>query len=160
MSEPASRLSPLQVRPMCRQDLDAVLRLEEAAYPHPWSRGIFEDCLKVGYHCRVYESGGELIGYSVHSVAVGEGHLLNLCVAPWQQGRGHGRAMLRRVMDEIRQQGAHTLFLEVRLSNDAARALYESEGFNEVGRRFDYYPAAGGREDALVYARELLPTGD
>ncbi|RTZ71213.1 MAG: ribosomal-protein-alanine N-acetyltransferase [Gammaproteobacteria bacterium] len=155
MSEPASSLPFLQARPMREADLDAVLRIEEDAYPYPWSRGIFADCLKVGYQCRVYEKEGEIVGYSVHSTAAGEGHLLNLCVAPQHQSQGHGRRMLRKVMAEMREQGADTLFLEVRLSNKAAQALYESEGFNEVGRRFDYYPAAGGREDALVYACAL-----
>ena len=157
MSEPASNLPFLAARPMREDDLGEVLRIEETAYPHPWSRGIFEDCLQVGYHCRVYERSGEIVGYSVHATAAGEGHLLNLCVAPEHRSQGHGRRMLRKVMEEARAQGADTLFLEVRLSNRVAQALYESEGFNEVGRRFDYYPAAEGREDALVYACVLSP---
>ena len=92
MSEPASSLPFLQTRPMREEDLDAVLRIEEDAYPHPWSRGIFADCLKVGYQCRVYEKEGEIVGYSVHSTAAGEGHLLNLCVAPQHQSQGRGSA--------------------------------------------------------------------
>ena len=90
---------------MREEDLDAVLRIEEDAYPHPWSRGIFADCLKVGYQCRVYEKEGEIVGYSVHSAAAGEGHLLNLCVAPQHQSQGHGRRMLRKVMAEMREPG-------------------------------------------------------
>ncbi len=149
--------SRLSVREMQPRDLAEVLEIERTAYSHPWTLGIFRDCLRTGYHCRVYEAEGRLVGYSVHSVAVGEAHLLNLCVRPECQGRGFGRAMLRRVMREAAARGADTLFLEVRVSNAAARALYESEGFNEVGRRFDYYPALEGREDAVVYARVLAP---
>ncbi len=155
MAEAFLQEEALFARAMREADLDRVLSIERRAYPHPWSRGIFNDCLRVGYHCRVYEQEEELIGYSVHSVAVGEAHLLNLCVSPAHQSRGFGRRMLRSVIEEAARQGADTLFLEVRLSNHRARALYESEGFNEVGRRFDYYPADGGREDALVYARAL-----
>ncbi len=155
MNEPVPLPFSFQVRAMREQDLDQVLRIEEASYQHPWSRGIFRDCLRVGYHCRVYIREEEILGYTVHSVAVGEAHLLNLCVSPAHRSRGHGRALLRHVLQEAGEQGARVLFLEVRASNRVAQALYHSEGFNEVGRRFDYYPAGQGREDALVFARTL-----
>ena len=155
MAEVSLQAETFSVRPMREVDLDEVLHIERSAYDHPWSRGIFSDCLQVGYQCRVYEQEGELIGYSVHSVAAGEAHLLNLCVKPSRQSQGFGRRLLRAVMAEAKRQGADTLFLEVRLSNHVAQALYESEGFNEVGRRFDYYPAGKGREDAIVYACSL-----
>ncbi len=155
MASRAEAAALLRLRPMTANDLDAVVAIDARAYPHPWSRGIFADCLEVGYHCHVLERDGEVVGYTIHSAAVGEAHLLNLCVDPDYQGRGYGRFLLRQVMAMARRQGAKTLFLEVRVSNDPARALYESEGFNEVGRRFDYYPAGKGREDALIYARHL-----
>lgn len=155
MAEVIRKPTAMEMRPMQSADLDEVMRIEKASYPHPWTRGIFSDCLEVGYQCRIFEEGGEILGYSVHSVALDEAHLLNLCVAPEQRSRGIGRKMLRQVMREVAGMGAETIFLEVRLSNQVARALYESEGFNEVGRRFDYYPAQGGREDALVYACSL-----
>ena len=155
MNEPVPLHFSLQVRAMREQDLDQVLRIEEASYQHPWSRGIFQDCLQVGYHCRVYTREEEILGYTVHSVAVGEAHLLNLCVSPDHRSRGYGRVLLRHVLREAGEQGARVLFLEVRISNRVAQALYHSEGFNEVGRRFDYYPAGRGREDALVFARML-----
>lgn len=150
----------LRKRLMTLADLPRVLRIEERAYPFPWSPGVFKDCLQVGYQCRVCEQEGRILGYSVHSVAAGEAHLLNLCVDPGVQRQGVGRWLLRQVMEEAHRAGAETLFLEVRLSNRAARKLYESEGFNEVGRRFDYYPANKGREDALVFARTLFGNHD
>ncbi|HIE54579.1 MAG TPA: ribosomal-protein-alanine N-acetyltransferase [Chromatiaceae bacterium] len=156
MSETAPSPLILRARPMRTADLDEVVAIEQEAYPHPWTRGIFADCLEVGYHCQVFELGGELVGYSLHSAAAGEAHLLNLCVAPRFQGQGIGRNILRQVLARAREQGADTLFLEVRVSNEIAQALYESEGFHEAGRRFDYYPADGGREDALIYACPLL----
>jgi len=146
----------LSDRPMADADLPAVMRIEEQVYPHPWSRKIFHDCLRTGYECLVYEASQEILAYSVMSAAAGEAHLLNLSVHPQQQGNGLGRQVLRRVIQRAREKPADTLFLEVRVSNQVARRLYESEGFNEIGQRFGYYPADNGREDALVFALPLL----
>ena len=103
------------------------------------------------------EAGANLLGYGVLSAAAGEAHILNLCIAPEYQGRGHGRRLLRRMLDLARWHQALQVFLEVRPSNPRAIQLYRDEGFNEIGRRPRYYPARDGREDALVMAIELLP---
>lgn len=145
----------LRLRSMTAADLEAVHAIEERAYEFPWSLGIFQDCLRVGYRCWVYLHGERIVGYGVMSLAVGEAHILNLCVDPYYQGKGLGRRLLRRLLNLGREGGADTLFLEVRLSNLGAKSLYLSEGFNEIGRRPGYYPAANGREDALVLARAL-----
>ena len=143
-------------RAMRTQDLEAVSRIELTAYPHPWTFGIFRDCLAAGYECWVLERSGELIGYGVLSVAGGEAHVLNVCVAPSEQGHGLGRRVISRLLDLARWHRAERVFLEVRPSNVAAVALYDSIGFNEIGRRPNYYPGKRGREDALVMAMELL----
>lgn len=147
----------LELRPMQRVDLPRVMEVEPRAYSHPWTVGIFRDCLRVGYSCWVLQAPqlDELIGYGVLSLAVGECHILNLTVRPERQGQGHGRHLLRAFLDKARERGAETAFLEVRPSNTPALALYRSEGFNEVGLRRGYYPASRGREDALVMARQL-----
>lgn len=150
------------MRPMRIEDLDAVMVVERRAYPFPWSIGIFRDCLFAGYPAWVLLEGGAFIGHGVLSVAADEAHVLNVCVDPARQGRGHGRILLRALVDAARGRGASRVFLEVRPSNPAAIALYEDEGFNEIGRRPRYYPAANnGREDAIVMAMELLgdPSG-
>lgn len=143
-------------RAMRPQDLEAISRIELSAYPHPWTLGIFRDCLSSGYECWVLERSGELIGYGVLSVASGEAHVLNLCVAPSEQGAGLGRRILSRLLDLARWHHAERVFLEVRPSNTHAIALYDRVGFNEIGRRPNYYPGKRGREDALVMAMELL----
>ena len=144
------------LRPMREADLDEVMRIEVRAYPFPWTRGIFRDCLHAGYPMWVQEQAGQLVGYGVLSVAAGEAHLLNLCTAPGHQGRGLARRMLQALLRIARAQEAQRVFLEVRPSNPQAIALYHSEGFNEIGRRPRYYPSEQGREDALVMALELV----
>lgn len=146
-----------RVRPMKQVDVDAVSAIENRSYVFPWTPGIFRDCLRAGHQCWVLEAGSQLLGYGVLSAAAGEAHLLNLCIAPEYQGRGHGRRLLRRMVDLARWHHAQQVFLEVRPSNPAAIALYRDEGFNEIGLRPNYYPAAKGREDAIVMALELLP---
>lgn len=145
-----------QLRVMAEADLDAVMRIEVRAYPFPWTHGIFRDCLRAGYPAWVLELDGALIGYGMLSVAADEAHILNVCAAPEVQGRGHGRRLLRALVQQARMRGAQRLFLEVRPSNPHAMALYLAEGFNEIGRRPRYYPAHDGREDAIVMAMELL----
>ena len=142
-------------RRMSASDLDGVVAIEEAIYPHPWTRGNFGDSLAAGYECWVVECGGDMAGYCVAMIAAGEAHLLNLSVAgPWQR-RGIGREVLDFVLDTARRAGAERIFLEVRPSNDAARALYAAAGFTEIGARRSYYPAGADREDAIVLQLEL-----
>ncbi len=147
---------PVQLRPMHAEDVNAVMKVECAAYPFPWTAGIFRDCLRIGYCCWVAEADDGIAGYAVMSVGAGEAHLLNLCVAPARQRTGLGRRMLDHVLDLARNHRAKTVFLEVRPSNPAALHLYRVAGFVEVGLRNAYYPAARGqREDAIVLALPL-----
>lgn len=155
MSAQPALLPPL--RPMRQADVDVVAGIEKRAYVFAWTPGIFRDCLRAGHQSWVLEDSGVILGYAVLSVAAGEAHLLNICIAPEYQGRGHGRRLLRRMVDLARWHLADRIFLEVRPSNPAAKALYDAEGFNEIGRRPNYYPATHGREDAIVMAMELLP---
>jgi ribosomal-protein-alanine N-acetyltransferase len=144
------------IRPMRADDLDQVVRIEEAAYEFPWTASIFRDCLRVGYDCSVHLAGERIVGYLVLSYGGGEAHVLNLAVAPEAQNAGYGRRLLRRAQRQSVRYGADFLFLEVRPSNRAAVHLYRSEGFRTVGRRRDYYPSDHGREDALVLRLDLL----
>ncbi|MCP3661097.1 MAG: ribosomal protein S18-alanine N-acetyltransferase [Gammaproteobacteria bacterium] len=146
----------LTMRPMSGADLDLVMQLETRCYDFPWTLGIFEDSLRVGYSCWVYSLDDEVIGYGVMSVAVGEAHILNLCIGPDYQGHGLGRRLLRRLLTLAKEHRADTAFLEVRISNRTALRLYNDEGFNELGRRRGYYPSQEGREDAIVLALSLL----
>ncbi len=138
-------------RPMTTADLERVMAVEVQAYPFPWSRGHFADSLAAGYHAQMLLRDDRLLGYYVAMPGVDEMHLLNLTVAPDHQRRGHARTLLAHLAAAARAAGAALVWLEVRESNQRARALYERWGFEAVGRRKGYYPAGHGRrEDALV----------
>lgn len=145
----------MRLRAMQPADVARVMPVERAAYEFPWSEGIFRDCLRIGYCCRVLEDQTALVGHGIMSVAAGECHVLNLCIHPDYQRRGLGRQLLLHLLDAARARRAHLAILEVRASNKAAFALYDGLGFNEIGIRKDYYPRRRGREDALVLARNL-----
>lgn len=146
-----------QLRSMQGPDVPQVADIEDRAYAFGWSVGIFRDCLRAGHACWVLEQGREIIGYGVLSTGAGEAHVLNLCVDPLHQRKGHGRRLLRRLLDSARWHGVGSVFLEVRPSNPGAQQLYHEFGFCEIGRRPNYYPAKKGREDAIVMALEMLP---
>ena len=140
---------------MTTGDLDAVQAVEASAYRHPWSRSNFIDSLAAGYLAEVLACDGGVTGYFIAMVGAGELHLLNLTVAPAQQGLGLGHLLLDAVQDHGRRLGLATLLLEVRRSNVRAQTLYLRRGFATVGERRGYYPAAQGREDALVMGLPL-----
>ena len=140
----------VRFRAMTPGDVPAVAAVERASYHFPWSEGIFRDCLRVGYLCRVAELDAAVVAYGVVAMGAGEAHILNLCVRADLRGRSVGRQMLALLLERSRQAGMEAVFLEVRPSNLHAIALYQSVGFVQVGLRRGYYQAEGGREDALV----------
>jgi len=155
-------LKPLeaQFEAMTPAWLDAVLRVEQSAYSQPWTKGNFLDSLNAGYQAQLLTAGNapdaQLLGYFVAMKGVDEVHLLNITVAPDHQRQGWARIMLDGLAIWSRAQGAQWLWLEVRVSNARAKAVYECYGFRHVGTRRNYYPAgASAREDAVVMSLAL-----
>ena len=147
------------IRPMRTLDVAQVVAIERASYQFPWSEGIFRDCLRVGYVCRVVGTARELMGYGVMSSGAGEAHILNLCIGESFRCRGLGRGLMLSLIERAGMLGAGEAFLEVRPSNTAAIRLYLSMGFAQVGVRRGYYQAVGGREDAAVLKLALADAG-
>ena len=145
-------------RPLAEADIEAVVALEREAHAAPWTAGNFRDALAAGYGVAVGAADGLVVAYGVLLFAPGEAQVLNLTVAPEARRLGIGRALLKRFLADARARGAEQCFLEVRMSNEAAIALYAREGFVPVGRRANYYPVQGPgpREDALVMRRALV----
>jgi [ribosomal protein S18]-alanine N-acetyltransferase len=143
------------IRPMRVTDVADVVAIERASYQFPWSEGIFRDCLRVGYVCRVVTFSRQVVAYGVMSFGAGEAHILNLCVGPAHRCRGVGRRLLSSLVERAGAAGMGEAFLEVRPSNTAAIRLYLALGFAQVGMRRGYYQVVGGREDAAVLKRVL-----
>src|ERR1700683_2983600 len=141
---------PMAIRPRRAPDGAEVVAIERASYQFPWSEGIFRDCLRVGYVCRVVTVGQVLMGYGVMSTGAGEAHILNVCVGESFRCRGLGRRLMLALIERAAAAGVNEAFLEVRPSNTAAIRLYQSMGFVQLGMRRGYYQAVGGREDAAV----------
>lgn len=144
-----------QFRPMQIEDLDAVMAIEPHIYPYPWTRGNFSDSLNSGYSAWVLMFDEQIIGYALVMIVLDEAHLLNLSVAKSHQKQGLGRILLEHMIKISKNHRATNMFLEVRPSNVSAIALYENMGFNEMVVRRGYYPAANGREDAILMGLAL-----
>jgi len=147
--------SLVRCTPMDDTHLDRVIAIEEDVHASPWTRGNFADSIAAGYDCRIACCGSVLVGYGVLASAAGEAHLLNVSVARAWQRRGIGGELTRFFVNVARDRGASKIYLEVRPSNTAARALYAREGFKEIATRRGYYPAPAGREDAIVMELKL-----
>jgi len=145
----------VEMRTMTYSDLKKVIAVEKKAYSYPWTLGIFRDCLRIGYSAWVMTLADEVIGYGVIMLSPGEAHILNICVDPEYQNKGLGRHLLHHLIKTSSQTDIDMLLLEVRRSNVGAQALYQSEGFHELGVRKAYYPADDGREDAIILAKYM-----
>lgn len=144
-----------EIRVLRPEDLDRIIEIERNAYPFPWSRGIFADCLRVGYDCWGLQVRDLLVAYAIQAHAAGESHLLNLCVDPEWQRLGYGTILLEHAVCQATLRGCYSMFLEVRPSNPAAVRLYERRGFSVAGERRNYYRAEKGRESAIVMRLDL-----
>lgn len=154
MAAEAGKFYPV-LRRLDGDDLDRIMEIELAAYPYPWTRGIFSDCIRVGYDCWGLQGDEKLIAYFIQTQAAGECHLLNLCVDPAFQRLGFGGVLLAHSIRLARAQRCTSMFLEVRPSNPAGFRLYEKNGFAVVGERKDYYSSENGRENAIVMRLNL-----
>ena len=146
--------------PMRADDLADVMQAEREAYQWPWSEGNIKDSIEKGQCCQTLRGPhGELLGYYIAMPGAGEVHLLNITVAPAYQRQGWARVMLDDLHDWARCLGNQWVWLEVRISNTRAIAIYEQYGFRRVGVRKAYYPLNGlQREDAIVMNHLLEKT--
>jgi ribosomal-protein-alanine N-acetyltransferase len=143
------------IRRLLERDIDRMYAIEKQAYPFPWSRGLFVDCIYAEYGCYGLQVGQDLVGYSIFNWAANEAHLLNLCIHPQWQQRGYGSLLLEFSINQVARLGNHSMFLEVRESNLRAANLYRNRGFRVIGYRPSYYQAGDGRENAIVMLLEL-----
>ncbi len=140
----------VKIAPLSEQHLQAVWCIESTAHSHPWSKTLINDIQSRGACNHVLLKDNIVVGYFYAQNIAAEMTLLNIAIDPKVQGQGLGKVLMTHFLTLCQQQNVETVWLEVRESNHKARTLYESIGFNEVDRRRNYYPAANGREDAII----------
>lgn len=143
------------LRALTKSDLEQVIAIEEAVQVTPWTEETFYTCLDAGYSGWVVDLKSQIVGFIIVAYRRTECHILNLCVLKPYQHRGYGQQLLSEVLKDASQKGVTIAYLEVRRSNVKAIALYRKMRFYLVGQRRDYYPAPVGKEDALIFAKDL-----
>ena len=152
----------LNIRSMLNEDIDTVYEIERNTHITPWNKEIIQDCLLVGYDCKILEfykektNKFEIIGYSIARYYEQSYHLLNICIIKTMQGRGFGKQFLQAILSALENDDrVDYIVLEVRLSNNPALNLYKSLGFEHSFIKKDYYKDSASKEDALVLKKIL-----
>jgi len=149
---------PSVIVPMTVEHLPQVVEIERSVQSFPWTLGNFHDALQAGYGAWVVLCNDKVQGFCVVMFAPDVAHLLVIAVARDSQRCGVGRWLMHHAQQHVQRKGLAALILEVRPSNQAARAFYQHLGFEPLSVRKDYYPAGHHqREDALVLHKSLAP---
>lgn len=136
-------------------DLAQAYAIERRSHAFPWSEQTFASNQGERFLNFRLDVAGQMAGFAITQVVLDEASLFNVAVDPAYQRRGLGRKLLQHLISALQQRDVMTLWLEVRASNQPAIALYEQLEFHQVSRRPNYYPAASGREDAIIMALTL-----
>ena len=144
------------VRPMTLGDLDGVMAVEQESFLTPWSRSAFEEELVKNRLARylVALDADSIVGYAGTWLVINEAHVTNVAVHAGRRREGIGRLLMEALMQMARDAGMESMTLEVRVSTEAAKTLYQQLGFVSAGVRKNYYSET--KEDALILWREQL----
>ncbi len=149
-------MSDLEYRRATRDDIAQVLANEVSAYAMPWGKQALIDSLNEQYEFFLILLQDKVIGHLILQVIVDECHLLNICLNPRFQGKGLGKQVMRYWFEFCESSSVKQLLLEVRASNQKAKALYQQCGFQQLSVRKAYYPLPDNqREDGIVMSRWL-----
>lgn len=148
-------VSLIMLRDLKKQDLSAILQIEEATHISPWTRETFETCFRSGCKGWLIAHHHEVMAFIVVSLHADECHILNICVRRDCQRQGLGKQLLQHALQYAKSIGITIAYLEVRRSNTRAIALYRQNAFQLIGERKDYYSTVNGHEDALIFAKNL-----
>ncbi len=148
------RENALSFRLMTKADIDIIADIEKRCFSVPWSRKMIEDDFKNGLtYYIICEKKGKPIGYAEMWHVVNEGHITNVAVVPEEQGKGTGKRLMEELIQLAKQKHMIGMTLEVRVSNEIAKHLYESFGFKAEDIRPEYY--SDNRESALIMWKNL-----
>lgn len=144
------------IEPILATDFEQLFVIEQRAHSVPWSMGTLKNNQGERYLNLKLSDQHRILGFIICQTVADEATLFNIAIDPTMQGKGLGKKLLLALIEQLKQQGILTLWLEVRASNQIAKQLYDKLGFNEVTLRKNYYPTpTGEREDAIVMALYL-----
>lgn len=146
----------MQIQNMKGSDVASMMLIEQSCHTHPMSHKNMLSCFGGRYFSKGLYIDGSLVGFYMAEMAGPDFTLMDICIAPQYQGKGYAKSLIENLIEEANNRNAESIFLEVRVSNLSAIALYEKCGFNEMGIRKDYYPADNGREDAKLMGLVLF----
>ena len=143
----------MTITKMRPEHVSQVAELEKLCFSDPWSEKSVASELENELALWLVALEGEtLAGYVGSQTVMGETDMMNIAVAPTFRRQGIARELIQALIRELKERESHSLTLEVRASNASARALYESLGFTQAGRRPGYY--RNPKEDALILRKE------
>lgn len=143
----------MEIRPWDKNDLKEIAAAERVCFTDPWAEADFLPAFALSHYCGfVAQENGVLLGYACGICVCEEGEVANIAVLPFARGKGLGARLLTVLLGEMKARGAEKCFLEVRVSNAPAIALYQKFGFTQVNVRKRYYPDG---EDAFLMALEM-----
>ena len=143
----------MRIAHMTAEHVHQVAALEKVCFSDPWSEKSVASELENSLSCWLVALDGETVaGYVGSQTVMDETDMMNVAVHPDFRRQGVARALILALIGELKKRGSRCLTLEVRASNDPARALYESLGFTHVGTRRNYYQ--NPKEDALILRKE------
>lgn len=147
------------LRGLRSSDAESIYEIEKQVYSEPWSLSLLRDSLKapMTYGLGLFQNG-EILGYGIYQVILSEGHLLNLAIHPHFQNKGMGSYLLDQIIADVSERGAQSFYLEVRVSNQYARHLYEKKGFKALMLREKYY--ADGEAALIMILNRLQKRGE
>ncbi len=151
----ARLIDTIEIRKMMDYDLHKVIAIERKSYDFPWSDVVIKDCLTNKYDC--YVAGNDsILGYMISKITDQDSHILNLTIDSDYRGLGIGSSFIDLMIKECKLHRSKYIYLEARISNTIARNLYQKFAFRSIGIRKNYYKNKSGREDAIVYRRNLF----
>ncbi len=146
----------LTFTPIILPDITPLMQIEDKCHSHPWSEKTFRSCIGGRYFgeklSETLRESNNIVGFYIGEQVIDEATLMDICVSPNNQGKGLGKKLLTKFINQAKAKGAVKIWLEVRAKNIPAQMLYMNVGFIETGRRTGYYPSARGfgYEDAIV----------
>lgn len=137
------------------EDIPTLVEIEKEHNPFPWNSNHFADSLRAKHSCWTLKKDNEILGYAIQQLSKEEGELLNIAIHPNHRRKKYAQFLINHLFELAIQKQIKSIFLEVRESNKIAQSFYNKLGFHQIGTRKNYYPALNGREDALIFAREM-----